>query len=473
MERSKLKQALLKGGLYITIRQFLSLGLSLVSILVITRRLGPTHYGWTVIALSITPFATSLADLGLKAYLIRKPGECSQRLQSEILSFLLISSTALIGLITLVSPWIANWIKIPEMALILRLIAPSILLDSCAGAPLGMLERNLQYQRSSMAEIGAQFVYSLTAIPLVLMGWDVWSVIIAYILRALFQCVVAFILCPIRPTWFKDWELLRAALHFGFGYSISQWMYQGRSFAVPLLLGKFIDVQTVGLVGATNRIADVVGFVRSVTMQLGISGFAKLQEDRSAMRRALEQGTIYQVLLLTAALGGFAVLSPVLVPLLLGHKWLGVVTLFPFLGLLSLFKGISELYKLVLYSMGKNLDVLKFHIVNLFAIGIGIVLLCPFFGVQGFIIAEVISMATYFLLYKSAARIVGGLNFRPVLWLLVFTAPAFFISPYESPLITLLMLIAGFGVAVLISKELRHASKVLLGFLGLNKASQV
>ena len=465
MDHSKLKQALLKGGIYITIRQFISLILSLLSILIITRHLGPTHYGWSVIALSITPFSTSLADLGLKTYLIRKPGECSPQLQSEILFFLLISSTLLIGIVVLTAPWIASWIKIPEMALILRLIAPSILLDSCAGAPLGMLERNLQYQRSSLAEIGAQIVYSVTAIPLVLLGWDIWSVIIAYLLRALFQCIVAFALHPIRPIWIKNLEGLSTALNFGVSYSVSQWMLQGRSFVVPLLLGKFIDAQTVGLVGATNRIADVVGFVRSVTLQLGISGFAKLQEDRATMRRALEQGIIYQSLLLISALSIFSILSPIFVPFLLGQKWLGVVTLFPFLGLFSLFRGISELYKLVLYSMGKNLDVIKFHTANLLIVSSGIVVLCPLFGTWGFIIAEIISIITYFILHKSTARVVGEISCQPVFLLLVCTTPALFASPYYTPLITLPMLLIGFCIAFLSSKELRDSSSALIGFI--------
>lgn len=110
--RLNLKQVLFKGGIYITICQLLFLVLSLLSILIITRNLEPTHYGWSVIALSITPFATSLTALSLKTYLIRQPGECSPRLQSEVLLVRLINSSSLIGLIILISPAIASWIKI-------------------------------------------------------------------------------------------------------------------------------------------------------------------------------------------------------------------------------------------------------------------------------------------------------------------------------------------------------------------------
>ncbi len=161
MNRAELKQALLRGGLYLTIRQVLSLTLSLASVLVITRILGSEHYGWVTIGLSCIPFVTSLADMGLKVYLIRKPEDCPVQLQGEVLVFLMGSSGVLTIATVMTSPLIAHWMKAPELAIILAAMAPAVLLDACAGVPLGLLKRNLQYRRSSLAEIGAQLLYAL------------------------------------------------------------------------------------------------------------------------------------------------------------------------------------------------------------------------------------------------------------------------------------------------------------------------
>jgi PST family polysaccharide transporter len=465
MNRSELKQALLRGGLYLTIRQVLSLTLSLASVLVITRMLGPEHYGWVTIALYSIPFVTNLADMGLKVYLIRKPEDCPVQLQGEVLVFLIGSGGVLSLATAIASPLIAHWVNVPELALILTAMAPAVLLDACTGVPMGLLERNLQYQRSSSAEIGAQLIYYTAAIPLVWLGWDVWAIVTAYLLRSLFQAVMAFVFYPVRPVWPKRLKALRAALGYGLSYSTSRWVIETRVIAVQLLVGKFVGVEAVGLVGATNRIADSLAFVRVITSQLGISGFAKLQEDPLAMRRALNRGMIYQNFLMTVPLGLFACLSPVLIPLVLGIKWIGVVGLFPFVGLASLVKGIFELHMLVLHSMGHNLEVFRFHVVNLFVICSTVALLCEPFGIWGYAAAEMIALIVYALLYQSVSRIIGSPNYTPIFWLLGCTLIPCFMGPYLSPLIGVPMLVVGFLIACLASAELRVAGSELVAIL--------
>ena len=48
-----LKDKVVKGGLYLALRQLVTVGLSVLSILVIAKQLGPTNYGIMVNALGI------------------------------------------------------------------------------------------------------------------------------------------------------------------------------------------------------------------------------------------------------------------------------------------------------------------------------------------------------------------------------------------------------------------------------------
>lgn len=461
MSRSELKQALFKGGIYLTLRQLISMVLSLVSVLVITRVLGPEHYGWYIMGFSCNTFATSLATLGLKVYLIRKPGDCCKQLQGEVLSFLITSSTLLTAIVALTAPIVAHWTNIPELRLILIAMAPAILLDTCASVPLGVLERNLQYQRSSLAEVGSLLLYYLAAIPLVLIGWGVWGVIAAYLLQSLFQVVVAFVFYPVRLIVPKNLERLGDALAYGFSYSLAMWTEQGRGLGVSLLLGRFVGAEAVGLVGATVRIVLLLAIAQTVAKQLGISGFAKLQEDFATMRRSLSKAITYQAFLLTLAFGLFACFSSVLIPLVLGDKWNGISFLFPFVALALLFKIIFELHTLVLFAMDHNHDVLRFSLVNVAVVFTGLAVLGSPFHIWGYIAAEMLCLPVYGLLHWSIARLIGSPNYKPFLVLVCGITIPLLVSNHLPLFFSVPLLLIGFSTACLASSQLRSVCREL------------
>ena len=462
MNRSDLKQSLLKGGFYLAIRQLLSLSLSLASLLIITRHLGPKQYGWVVIALSLIPFTASLADMGLKTYLIRKEGECTSKLQGEVLLSLIINGSLITCVTILASPFISQWLGIPELSAILAVMAPSILFDACAGAPLGILERNLQYQKTTISELGSLLIYYGSAIFLVLMGWGIWSVAISYLVKSIFQVVTAFYFNPIFPMRPNSLEELSTAYQYGVSYSIANWAFSARGVLIPVMIGKFIGSEAVGLVGATTRMADTLAFMKPIVWQLGISGFAKLQEDFEAMRKALSRAMVYQTLLLTSLLGCFICLSPFLIPILLGHTWNSIVELFPFIALVFIIRGITDLHALALFAQGHNLEVLKANLANTILVCILVAFLGSYMNIWGYAAAEVIGLFAYILLIKSVNRIIGSPNYRPTLSLMACTVIPFICGNRLSPLVSLPVLLMSFGIAYLSSKETAVATRDIL-----------
>lgn len=465
MSRSNLKQALFRGGIYLTLRQLVSMILSLVSVLVITRVLGPEHYGWYIIAFSCNTFATSLATMGLKVYLIRKPNDCSKQLQGEVLAFVIGSSTLLTVIVVLTASIVAQWIDVPELKLILIAMAPAILLDTCASVPLGLLERNLQYKRSSLAEVGSLLLYYLSAIPLVLSGWGVWGVVVAYLVQSLFQAVAAFMFYPVRPIVSKKFEQLRDALTYGFSYSIAIWIEQGRGLGISLLLGRFVSAEAVGLVGATTRIALLLAIAQTVAKQLGMSGFAKLQDDLPAMRRSLSKAISYQSLLLTLAFGLFTCLSPILIPLILGSKWDGVIFLFPFVALTLLFRVIFELHTLVLFAIGHNQAVIRFGLLNAVVVFIALAVLGNAFQIWGYVTAEMLCLPVYFVLHQSVSRVIGLPDYRAAGWIILCTLVPLLVGNRIPFPWSILSLITGLSLACGISAEVRTMSRELLKML--------
>lgn len=455
MNVTELKQKLLKGGVYLTLRQGLTLGLSLVGLLFITRNLGPEHYGWFALATSWVSMATEVVDLGLPYYLIRYQGRGLVLFQGQVLTFMMTLSGLLALAMVLLAPSLAEWAHIPQLELLVIVMSPAIVLDACGRIPMALMEKELRYKNTSMVEVFAQVVYYGVAVLLIFLGFGIWGVAWAYLARALLQTGIAFAFHPVRPRWLGSLGVIKEALVFGLTFSLSRWLSLARGLIITLILGKFVGATAVGLVSMTTRLVDVLCVVKVIIFQLGMGGFAQLQGQLPLLRRALSLGMACLALLLPPLLSLFACLSPLLVPWLLGAKWGAVVGLFPFVALAFLARYLFGFHTLILFTEGKNFAVLRFQAAQLGLVVILLMLGAGSWGLWAYAVAELGGLVAYLLLHWSVSNLVGQPDYRPVFWSLASTLGILFGGPYMSPWLGLALLVGGITIALLSSEGLR------------------
>src|SRR3978361_432422 len=85
-----LRGKIFEGGALLMGRQVVSMGLSLIGLLVITRIIGPTAYGPSVAARGICQYAQDLGQAGIGVYLVRATGEVTERTFDVATTLLLI-----------------------------------------------------------------------------------------------------------------------------------------------------------------------------------------------------------------------------------------------------------------------------------------------------------------------------------------------------------------------------------------------
>src|ERR1700677_1317251 len=95
--RQGLRGPIFEGGALLMGRQVVSMGLSLVGLLVITRIIGPTAYGPYVAALGICQYAQNLGQAGIGVYLVRASGDVTERTFDVATTLLVISPVGLIA----------------------------------------------------------------------------------------------------------------------------------------------------------------------------------------------------------------------------------------------------------------------------------------------------------------------------------------------------------------------------------------
>lgn len=108
-----LRAKVMRGGAYLAGRQGLGMVLSIISVFLVTRLIGPENYGLFVSAFGVFSYLQRIFQLGINFYLIREinPEEEPHNYHQGFTLMLLLGILGLIlGIITI--PLLAQWIKI-------------------------------------------------------------------------------------------------------------------------------------------------------------------------------------------------------------------------------------------------------------------------------------------------------------------------------------------------------------------------
>src|ERR1700709_1330111 len=207
-----LRGKVFEGGALLMGRQFVSMGLSLIGLLVITRIIGPAAYGPYVAALGICQYAQNLGQAGIGVYLVRAAGDVTPRTFDVATTLLLISALGLMAVLEASLGLIATWIPMPGLAPLLAVLLVSVVFQTISVGASARLERALDFRNVAMIEMAGQLLYYGAALPLVFMGFGVWSLVTGWCLQQLFLCVACHVAARYWPRLACAINLVRAAL---------------------------------------------------------------------------------------------------------------------------------------------------------------------------------------------------------------------------------------------------------------------
>jgi len=405
-----LRVQVLHGGVSLTLRQIFGLGISLGTVLFVTRIIGPEAYGVYAVASGLTTFALQIAQLGVPVYLVR-----AQILDENDIhaAFTLLGA---IGLIVLISAYPIGMFlerysrvsRVAEVTAFLLALAPIHLLGVLF---LAHLERNLDFSKVSWAELLGILAQFAIAVFLAWRGSGFWAPTWGWAAGRMLTFLLSVRFSRLRPKLIWDQARWRAMLEYGLGYSASMWLWQARSLVNPLIVAPLAGSHAAGYVALTMRLVESLAFVKSITWRLSIAALAKVQSDFTRLRRAVEEGMWLQVLLLGPFLVGFAWLGSWVIPRLLGEAWEGVMSLYPFVALSFLVNAVFALHSSALYVVHKNWEVGKFHIFHVILLALGAWVLVQILGYIGYGVAELVAFLSYVAIYKSFNKTFGPLQY--------------------------------------------------------------
>lgn len=453
-----IKNKVLRGGIFLTLRQLLSSGLSLVSVLVIARTLGPEKYGLVASSLGIFYFLAWTGQMGLNMYIVRQP-DLDNREAEQLLAFYSTAGLVFCVGVWAIAPLFGQWTGVSEVSNILRWLVPAIWLHMLGGVSFGMLTRELAFDRVSLIESLSQIVNYLLSVPLVLIYKSYWGPIAGTLLQFVIAAGLAFALYPVRLTLRWKWSSLKKMMAYGITYFMATWVQSLRVLTIPMVVTPLAGIEAAGIVGITVRMLEQLSLLRNVIRSMSISVMAKLMDNSAAVQRALNRGMSYMSLLMISVCATFACLSPWAIPLLFGAEWVESTRIFPPIAFAASVVAIFDLHLATLHAIGKNTAVTLQNLAYMGLLWLSCWLLIPPLGLWGYAIAEVVALPTFYVSHRAFSTLYGPPNYWNAALILTTAIPALIASVLFLPTVSVAVL--GFSYAALIAAN-SSVRKVLL-----------
>ncbi len=316
-----------QGALWNYSAFLVSKGLLFVATLVLARLLTPAQFGLVSMALLIITLLDILRDFGIGSALIYR-----QRDGAAVanMAFFLSAGIGVVLFVAnlLLAPLAASFFKTssPEetstLVALLQVLGASLLFSSLGSAHDALLQREINYRRRMVPEVGRTLIKGVLSVVLALMGFGAWSLVIGQVIGEASATVLLWVVMPWRPSRNFDRGLLRPLVTYGTQIMVAGGLGTLLSDVDYFIVGSLLGDAPLGLYTLAFRIPELL--IKNLAQAVSTVAFpvaARLQADREAMRDAYLMMQRYMLVILAPLGFGLYAVTPPLVHFLFSPSW--------------------------------------------------------------------------------------------------------------------------------------------------------
>jgi lipopolysaccharide exporter len=418
-----LKAKVFRGGASLATASVVEQAARFARNMIVARLLAPSAFGTMAILLSASTLLHTVTDIGVREAIIQNPrGTEGQYVSSAFwLSFLRAVSVAC--LLFLAAPWIAQFYGNPELKVLLRVIALTLILDGSASPLVCIAIKNLKFYRLAIISHGGGICGVIITVVLSYFIRNIWALVLGLIAESLCRTVLSYILYPYLPPFAWDGTAVRELFRFSrglFGLSFLNLIFSRTDIFV---MAKLYPATQLGLYAMAIYLAQTpMSFLMNTLGQTLLPTLSHLQQDQERVNRIVIKVSSLLVFLGLPALAFAYFCGRSLLTLAYGARYstaTNALTVACFVALLNLLNG-----QLTTVFYAKGLPQLHRRSVGLMAV-IMMVIIYPcakFIGIAGGQVACLIAVIVGYVFQLERVRKITGLNLREYARPILFSA---------------------------------------------------
>ncbi len=370
--------------------------------IILARLLAPDDFGVYAFAVSAVMLTSKLPTFSLGGAYLHKTEESEGELALRVHFTLTLLFTSIWAILLFISGYI--FFETQNRFVFWTILATHVV-ENLVLTPKYAQMKSLNYQRISIIATLNIFFGTITSIILAWQGFGVWSLVATNIMTAVTSVLLFYF---VKPVW---------RIRLGWSKTVvSYYLSYGKRSIVGAIFKDLIDeiddIWTGRNLGDTalgfySRAFTFATYPRQIIANpistVATSTYAALKNQREKMSQAFFRTNAFLIRIGFLVGGGFVLVAPEFILILLGEKWLPMLTTFRLMFFYTLIDPIKLTVANVFGAVGKPE---KVSIVRTIQFGVLIILLFglgPIFNIEGVAIAVNISVlfGVILLLYQA------------------------------------------------------------------------
>ncbi len=294
------------------------------SVLVAARLLSPADFGLVEMAGFVVGLTNMLAEFGIGTAVMQMH-ELDRRVLAQL-------NTVCIALCTLAflgsaasAPLIAAFFRSEQLERMIVVNSLCFFITGFQAVPQGLLQRDMDYRRLSLAEAAMSLVQAVVTVGCALLGAGYWSLIAGVVVGKGTSAVLTAYWKPI-PLAQPRWKEILAPMRLGWHVAVGRLAGAAYTQADGIVVGRTMGDAPLGNYRMALSLACAPGEKISILI-MRVTGplFAKIQNDHALVRRYFLIVTESLALTVFPITFGLAVTAPEAVHVVLGPKWAAAV----------------------------------------------------------------------------------------------------------------------------------------------------
>jgi O-antigen/teichoic acid export membrane protein len=342
-----------KGVFWSVIQHWGSQTVSFVVFSLLARLLEPEGFGLVALASVFIAFMEIVLDQGLSQAIIQRQELDPEHLDTAFWANLTVGILLTTFSITFAEP-VAMLFNHPQLAPILQWLSLSFLFNALSCVQQAIFHRQLAFKFVAMRSLFATLGAGIVGVGMALGGFGVWSLVGQKLTGAVVGALVLWGTSDWRPKFNVSVKHFRELFAFGIntlGFNIVNFFNRR---ADDFLIGYFLGAVALGYYTIAYRVLLVMTqLLITVTSQVALPTFSKLQAEPERLQRAFYTVTQLTSLIAFPTFVGVAVLAPEVVQVLFGSKWQPSIPVMQVLAFIGILHSMFNFNSTVMMAKGK------------------------------------------------------------------------------------------------------------------------
>jgi O-antigen/teichoic acid export membrane protein len=249
--------------------------------------------------------------------------------------------------------------------------------------PLGLLQRDMDYRRLSLAEALQALTQALAMIISAWLGLGYWSLIVGGACGKVTAVVLVSSWKPV-PFAFPRWTDIQTPIRLGWHTAVGRLAWSFYTQADGIVVGRVLGGAVLGAYRMSMNLASAPAEkVSTLIMRAAGPLFARVQGDDTLVRRYFLILTEALTMIELPLMLGLGIVAPEMVQVVLGPKWSAVVTPLRWLVLFMTLRTLGTLMEQVLISQRRTAFTMRMSLMNLCVMPVALYLAAGWKGTAG------------------------------------------------------------------------------------------